>query len=35
MPDDDRNRGTPDEHIFVKVEADAADTEKGGTGTVQ
>lgn len=33
--DDDRNKGNPDEHIWVQVEVDAADTEAGGTGKIK
>lgn len=33
--DDDGNTGNPDEHIWVEVEVDAAQTEAGGNGTVR
>ena len=35
QPDNDRGQGPDDSHIFVLVEADAADTEAGGNGKVQ
>ncbi len=33
--DNDRNKSMPDEHIWVEVEVDAANTEAGGTGPVR
>lgn len=33
--DNDRNKGAPDDHIWVEIETDAAATEKGGTGKVR